>query len=80
MIIIIPQITQGNFSKIRTKIFQYFLNIISFSCRGRQALAPEMRTMVLLSIMKKLEFLVALQTGGQTNGPTQSPRHDSNNI
>ena len=42
------------FSKIRSKIFE---NIISFSCRGCQALSSDMRiTILLLTMREKQEF------------------------
>ena len=39
-----------NFLKIHSKIFE---NIVSFSCRLRQTLSPDMRIIFLLSIMKE---------------------------
>ena len=44
-----------NFSKIQSKIFEkyFFDNIISFSCRGCQALSSDMRITILLLIMRE---------------------------
>ena len=42
-----------NFSKILSKVIKiYILNIASFYCRGRQALPPDVRIIILLLIMK----------------------------
>ena len=52
------------FSKILSKIFEkyFFENIISFSCRGCQALSSDMRIVILLLIMKEEQaFLMQIR-------------------
>ena len=49
-----------NFSKIQSKIFEnFFENIVTFSCRGCQTLASDMRVIILLFIMKEEQAFYA---------------------
>ena len=42
----------------------------SFSCRGCQALSPDMRIIIQLLIMEEWAFLLVLKIDGQAVGPT----------